>query len=228
MAIETDASGQTVRTTCPYCHTKGVAITIYAVHYRAQIFTSPSYSQWGTSGKWDTFGICGLCERGVLVVFEESRKGDSDETWADFLRADPRLIGVFPSPPSFSAPAHTPDTVARFVKQAKASLPENCDAAGAMFRKALETALKDKLPGIDDKIPLRVRIKRAAAQQVLTQDLADWADQIALDGNSAAHDVEPFSREEAERLDAFTDLVLQYLYTLPGMLKEAQEKTKAS
>ncbi len=222
MVIDTDASGWIVRTTCPYCRTKGVAITIRAVHYRIDTITGPFY------GEWHTLGICGLCDRGVLAVFENLTRASYEGTWDDFLTANPRLIRVFPSPPSFSAPAHTPDNVVRFVKQAKASLPENCDAAGAMFRKALETALKDKLPEIDDKIPLRVRIKRAAAQQVLTQDLADWADQIALDGNSAAHDVEPFPREEAERLDAFTDLVLQYIYTLPGMLKEAQEKTKAS
>ena len=97
-----------------------------------------------------------------------------------------------------------------------------------MSRKALEAALKDKLPEIEDKVSLYARIKKAAEQQVLTQALADWADHIRLDGNSTAHDAQPFSREDAERLDAFTNLVLQYLYTLPGMLKEAQEKTKAS
>ncbi len=63
-----------------------------------------------------------------------------------------------------------------------------------MSRKALEAALKDKLPEINNKVPLRARIKKAAEQQVLTHDLAEWADQIALDGNSAAHDAEPFSR----------------------------------
>ena len=221
MARYTNASGRTVKTTCPYCRAKGVAIRISAVHYRRDTITSPFY------GQWDTLGICGLCDQGVLAVFEDVDHELYGGELGGFLIANPRLIQVFPSPPSFSAPRHTSPDVALFVKQAKASLPENCDAAGAMFRKALETALKDKLPGIDDKIPLRARIKRAAAQEVLTQDLAKWADQIALDGNSAAHDVEPFSREEAERLDAFTDLVLQYLYTLPGMLKEAQEKTKA-
>ena len=221
MAIGTNASERIVKITCPHCHTKGVAITIRAAHYRIDTITGPFY------GEWHTLGICGLCDRGVLAVFENLTRASYEGTWGDFIIANPRLIRVFPSPPSFSAPRHTSPDVALFVKQAKASLPENCDAAGAMFRKALETALKDKLPGIDDKIPLRARIKRAAAQEVLTQDLAKWADQIALDGNSAAHDVEPFSREEAERLDAFTDLVLQYLYTLPGMLKEAQEKTKA-
>ena len=222
MARDTNASGRTVKTTCPYCRAKGVAIRISAVHYRRNTITRPFYRQ------WDTLGICGLCDGGVLAVFENVNHEFYGGTWADFLTANPRLISVFPSPPSFSAPRHTPDNVASFVRQAKASLPENWDASGVMSRKALEAALKDKLPDIKDKVSLYARIKEAAEQQVLTQALADWADQIRLDGNSAAHDAQPFSREDAERLDTFTDLVLQYLYTLPGMLKEAQEKTKAS
>ena len=144
MVIDTNASGRIVKTTCPYCHTKGVAVTIYAVYFRMGNIDIPSY--------WDTLGICGLCGRGVLAVFQDREPRFYDGTWDDFLTDGSRLIGVFPSPPSFSAPKHTPAPVALFVKQAKASLPENCDAAGAMFRKALETALKDKLPGIDDKI----------------------------------------------------------------------------
>ena len=222
MVIGTDASGWIVRTTCPHCRTKGVAVTIYAVHYRMEDIDGPPYS------RWDTLGICGLCDRGVLVVFEDFETGSCDGNWNDFIRSETRLIGVFPSPPSFNAPRHTSPDVASFVRQAKENLPESWDASGMMSRKALEAALKEKLPGINDKTSLRDCIKKAAAQQVLTQALAEWADQIRLDGNSAAHDAQPFSREDAERLVVFTDLVLQYLYTLPGMLKEAQEKTKAS
>ena len=100
-------------------------------------------------------------------------------------------------------------------------LTNNWDAAGSMFRKALETGLKRKFP--DMKGDLNTRIKEAAEQQKLTPDLAEWAHQVRLDGNTAAHEV--FSKEEAVRLAEFTELVFLYLFTLPGMLKEAQEKT---
>lgn len=60
------------------------------------------------STHWDTLGICGLCDRGVLVVFENSTKEFYGGAFDDFLTANPRLIGVFPSSPSFSAPGHTP------------------------------------------------------------------------------------------------------------------------
>ena len=70
---------------------------------------------------------------------------------------------------------------------------------------------------------LNARIQQAAAQHGLTPDLADWANRIRLDGNAAVHDDE-FSKEDAESLHAFTELVFMYLFTLPGMLEEAQEE----
>ena len=96
----------------------------------------------------------------------------------------------------------------------------NWDAAGAMFRKSLETALKNKFPDI--KGDLYKRIEKAADQHKLTPDLAAWSHQIRLGGKDAVHDEEPFEKEEAERLSDFTRLVLMYLFTLPGMLDEAR------
>ena len=90
-----------------------------------------------------------------------------------------------------------------------------------MFRKALDVALKDKFPEIEGT--LNQRIKEAKKQQRLTPELAEWSHQIRLDGNEATHGEEPFSQEDAQRLAAFTRLLLLYLYTLPGMLKQAQK-----
>ena len=89
-----------------------------------------------------------------------------------------------------------------------------------MFRKALDAGLKNKFPEI--KGSLYERIRKAEKERGLTPDLAKWADQIRLGGNEAAHDEEPFSEQDAERLRTFTDLVLRYLFTLPGVLAEAQ------
>ena len=89
-----------------------------------------------------------------------------------------------------------------------------------MFRRALEAGMKNKFPDINGT--LYERIKTAAEQHKLTPDLAAWSHEIRLGGNDAAHDEEPFKKEEAERLSTFTRLVLLYLFTLPGMLDEAR------
>ena len=94
-----------------------------------------------------------------------------------------------------------------------------------MFRKALDTGLKHKFPEIEGN--LFARIKAAEAKHELTPDLAAWANQIRLDGNDAAHEEEPFSQQDAKRLAVFTDMVLRYLFTLPGMLAQAQSEPES-
>ena len=148
----------------------------------------------------DTFAICGHCKRGVVATFKANS-----------------LDGISPSPPR--PPKHTPTNVARFFEQAMDNLPNNWDAAGGMFRKALDTGLKSKFPKM--KGDLCARIKEAAAKQKLTPELAKWSHQIRLGGNDAMHEEEPFSEKDAQRLADFTKLVLLYLFTLPGMLDRA-------
>jgi hypothetical protein len=56
--------------------------------------------------------------------------------------------------------------------------------------------------------------------------MKEWAHEIRLLGNDAAHEEDPFTPPEAESLQAFTQLFLTYAFTLPGML--AARKALAS
>lgn len=169
---------------------------------------------------WEIFAFCGQCGRGVIAIFRTAGHSPLSVSLGDMSRCD--LVRVLPDPPDMRAPKHTPDNVGRFYRQGMDSFTSgNWDAAGAMFRKTLDTGLKKKFPKIEGK--LHVRIQKAAQQNELTQTLADWADQIRLGGNKAVHDNEPFSQKEAGNLQIFTELVLRYLFTLPGTLEKAQE-----
>ena len=133
-----------------------------------------------------------------------------------------RLISISPTLPKSDAPEFTPDNVARFFKQGKDNVSAgNWDAAGAMFRKALESGLKKKFPDI--KGTPRQRIDKAAKQHKLTPELAEWAHQIRDLGNDAVHE-EEFTEEEAKAMAAFTDLLLQYIFTMPGRLQAERMK----
>ena len=195
---------------CPHCGTRSVAFGIVAEHNGpVRINTS-----------WDTLAICGYCNRGVLANFECY----TDNTPMELLQygrgEQLSYPKIYPSGTSNEAPSHIPDNVKRFYEQGVDNLQKNWDASGSMFRKALEAALKHKFP--HGKGTLYDRIEDAKSVGGLTADLAKWSHQIRLDGRNAVHEEEPYSKEEAERLCAFTNLVLQYLFTLPGMLKEAQ------
>ena len=57
--------------------------------------------------------------------------------------------------------------------------------------------------------------------------MAEWADQIRLDGNNATHEG-PYSEEEARSMQASTKLLLMYLFILPGMLQKARGDSKTA
>ncbi len=195
---------------CPHCGTRSVAFTLIAENQAA---TVENFS-------WDTFAICGFCGRGILANFEtysSEPPGEALERGGPEALSEPE---IFPSTITDQAPKHTPKNVTRFYTQGVDNLQKHWDAAGSMFRKALEAALKNKFPDGDGD--LYHRIEGAKKAGGLTADLAEWSHQIRLDGRNAVHEEEPYSKEEAERLHTFTNLALQYLFTLPGMLKEAK------
>ena len=195
---------------CPHCGTKQVAFTLIHQHRAHK----------EEENIWDTLSLCGQCSRCVLVAFLAPRNTDPKGLLGTSRRLEVQQLGIYPSLPESAAPAHTPDNVAQFYRQGMDNLPGNWDAAGMMFRKALDSALKRKFPRITGT--LKRRIDKAAEAHEFTPALAEWAHQIRLDGNDAAHEEKPFSKEEAERLQTFTELVLRYLFTLPGMLEQAR------
>jgi hypothetical protein len=92
------------------------------------------------------------------------------------------------------------------------------DAAGMMFRKALESATKILDPDSANARLVR-RIDLLAEAQKITPDLAQWAHEIRLGGNDAAHEEEPFTQEEAEELRNFIENFLRYAFTLPSAVR---------
>ena len=189
---------------CPHCGTRSVAFTILSEnHYNSHY--------------WDTFATCGYCNRGIVATFEGgngySPSESPDGQWSP--------LSIAPELPSNVAPIHTPKNAVRFFEQAMDNLSwKNWDAAGGMFRKALEVGLKSKFPNM--KGTLHHRIKEAAEKHELTPALAEWSDKIRLDGNEAMHEEKPFSENQAMDLETFTRLIFQYLFMLPGMLNKAR------
>jgi hypothetical protein len=128
------------------------------------------------------------------------------------------VLEVYPQPEKTDVPDHLPDGAANAFKQAVEGRKGGLyDAAGAMYRKALDVGLKT----IDPQAmgTLQARIDKLAAEQKLTPSIKDWAHEIRLDGNEAAHEESPFTKDDAEQMHSFAQLVLTYLFTLPERVK---------
>ncbi len=191
-------------------------------------------NQWKSDGPivyWDVMAICANCQRAILAAIN----GNSRQSGyvAPMSAPNPlhnnmyRLTAVVPNPPPLNAPEYTPENIGSTFRQSMDNLRRgNWDACGMAGRKALDLATKHLDPSLAGK-KLVDRIDALAAAYRITPDLKEWAHEVRRLGNDAAHDDDPFSKDDAESLIQFTRTFLEYAFTLPGSLaKRRAEKAK--
>ncbi len=188
---------------CTRCGASGVAIEVMKK-------VEAGYDVTNMYTIYEYFGVCGLCRQGLIVGCFDYGGNEG-------------LEYILPEINN-GIPEHLPENVRKFFVQGVDNLHQkNFDAAGLMFRKALEVALKRIIPD-HNQCSLHKLIKKAASSGNLTSELAEWADEIRILGNSAAHEDNPFSMDEAQQVSEFAKLVLNYVVTLPEKLRAAREK----
>jgi hypothetical protein len=176
--------------------------------------------------------VCTGCEEVLIGRFEKplGLPGVQQPTQCP---TDPRqssffLVKSYPAPAPSKCPDHTPDNLKRvFLQAANALKRGDPDASGAMSRKVVDVSTQVLL-GEKAKAYSNIyqRIEALAANGALTADLKDWAHAVRLAGADAAHDLDPFTQEEADELLDFAELYLIYVYSLPGRLKERRARAE--
>ncbi len=156
---------------------------------------------------------CSICSEGVIL-----KTFGSVQSWMQSGSiGHVKMLRHYPISEKPAAPQHVPTNVARFYLQGEDNVARrHFDASGAMFRKALDTALKAIHP--EGKGVLAKRIDNLPVETGVTHAMKQWAHEIRHLGNDAAHDEEPFSEAELASLMGFTRLFLTFAFTLPGMI----------
>lgn len=132
------------------------------------------------------------------------------------------ITNVYPKQKPVIIPDHLPDNIAALYLQAAKNLkPDMWDSAAMMGRRVLEVALKKLKPDLNGSLYQRIEI--LAQKSIITQDMKNWAHEVRLDGNQAAHEEKLIHETAAKELMAFVELFLMYTFTLPGMLKIRRE-----
>lgn len=223
----------TLRANCPHCRTVDQAFTFRSgyVHDKTSFdpvtFDSMLFS-------------CNGCGNPVVVT---TMRRVNTPAWSEPIQYYPEFEGkngqwavVEVVPPPFkaaSAPEHTPDIVAKPYDQACRALERgDWDLAGMGFRKALDVATKQLIRDVNPSdlnkwlnATLKQRIEWLFSQGKLTKPLKDWAHIIRDEGNDAAHEEDPYTKEEAEELGHFTEVFLMYVFTLPGKIAAFEKDT---
>jgi predicted component of type VI protein secretion system len=106
-----------------------------------------------------------------------------------------------------------PDSVQKDREQAwRAHLAGIYKGAALLARSALEASAKLlEAQGKD----LKARIHWLAGEGVITQKLAEWADEVRITGNEAAHEMEEVTEEDAEAALYFLDSFLEDVFVVP-------------
>jgi len=187
---------------CPTCQAKVIGENRYSL----QLDEEPFQQRF-------TLLQCPRCNAPLLVGQGIVRLGDGDSAFSEPYR-------LFPSPARSLGPA-VPETIRRTFSGA-----EKCHRAGVyeacvlMCRKVLEQiCLVQNASGKN----LAQMIDALKASGVIDKQLYEWADELRLAGNQAAHDVDANldSTDAGDLLD-FTEALAEYIFTLRKKFEEFQ------
>lgn len=161
---------------------------------------------------------CGNCAGYVHVLWSASQWG-----------GDLHDFKVLPWPLGEPEPSKRwPDQVQRFWKQAvKSANSEVWDAASVMARSALQVALRQQ--GATGRT-LKDEIDDLAMKGLLPPSMQEWATEVRLLGNEAAHpELETMPAEPQDIKDAikFLDVLLYQIYDVPADIKEYRDRPVA-
>lgn len=200
---------------CPHCGIKKCAFTISNIIDRLQP---------GNRNKnIILFAICNNCKKPISALAQSHCNADTLAALDGDILEKSQSIEIFPELHSQSIPESIPDNVKNFYRQAITSLDiGNYDAAGMMFRKTLEIALKSYKPSLTGN--LVSRINELGKNHELTPAMVEWANTIRLEGNKAAHE-DFFTEEEANQMKMFCHFTLIYLFTLPSAIEKSKKHT---
>jgi Domain of unknown function (DUF4145) len=149
---------------------------------------------------------CSVCKNVVLAT-GEVENGPVIEYW-------PRLVTL---------DATIPEPAREYLKQAQESAP-----AGAVMlcASAVDAMLKAK--GLTEG-NLSPRIKQAAKDHLITDDMAKWAHQVRLDANEPRHadEKKPLpTPDDAKRSVAFAVALAEFLFVLPSRVTRGIAESK--
>jgi uncharacterized protein DUF4145 len=201
---------------CPHCETNNIALdVIKAAPFERDAKVMVVHLQ------------CPKCElpSSALMAY-------GGQEWPQQPKRDPQnyewtVWKFWPEAVGPLIPESLPPDVERIYLQAEHNFPVkgNEEASGTMYRKALDVGLKKIDP--DTTGTLAARIKKLAAANKLTPDIAEWSDHVRDLGNEAAHEEEPPTRAELADLRNFTEMVMRYLFSLPALVTARKPKQGA-
>ena len=206
----------TLAADCPHCRKEGIGFALVGQSF--------------THDRNFVFMLCGNC---WMPAIAEMVHPNGPAALPDVRQIPPtyngfEVVEMWPEPPPLNMPDFLPAQVAKAFRQAEDNFHREHmeEAAAGSYGRALDVGTKLIAP--EFKGQLYARIRHLADTGRIAPDLADWAHEIRSIRNDALHEVEGIGRTELTAVRGLTDMVLRYLFTLPGMVKARKAEAKAA
>ncbi len=207
---------------CPHCVTKNVGSTALAEKEAVD-------SVWHVFCSCNNCGHCVIVRIGVVPGAPSPLDALKKAVWDQWRqRQHMFLVDILPKLPQSNPVAGLPPDVEESFDAARLDYGAGrYTQACFLFRQTLERAMYNLLEGSLEKKDLWQKIEKTREKELITKELARWAQHIRVIGNEAVHKFTP-TAEDAADMETFTRLFLMYVYTLPAMLEARTQKKVAA
>ena len=191
---------------CPYCH-KYTSLDSLTIRTGTSIggrnvTTSASWYDSSREISW-AMKKCNSCQNVVMLK-------NHGET-------------IYPSPLPPPIDERIIEAVKIDLKEAKLCFSVSAfKATVVLSRRALKSICIDK--GASKKKKLYEQIQDLANNDVITNDLKEWATEVRYIGNEGAHPDEEINSEDAEAILKLTEQIANVIYIMPEMARELRQK----
>jgi len=176
------------------------------------------YTELSERGAYNTsqylywMGQCNACHKVVLVLSSRQTK---------------HVVQIYPNPLPKLVDSRIPASIKNDFEEALECFSLSAfRSAGVMSRRALQCCCLDK--GANENQRLVDQIEWLFTQGVLTKDLKDWAHEVRLTGNDAAHPQKPgedtlVTEEDAKDILELLEQFTNVLYVAPAIAEERRK-----
>lgn len=200
------------RQKCTHCQTEGVMLTGYVRKTLAGIRVAAE---------------CNYCGEIIVLKIDGLDPKSLDDPFFinNIINLDTQdqvsIEGHYPTLQGIDIPLHCPPRIAATFRDAIENQHRHkYETAIFLCGKALDLATKS----MDQSWKLEKRLKTLALSGKITADMADWAEEIRLDRNTAAHEDIQLTEADAQDIVTFTEAFLTYVYSLPALINSRRAK----
>ena len=219
---------------CPRCRASKITFDLLsAIH----TITKHNWQYW-----YEVFAVCRQCHRSTVFILADDVDADYRAVHKKGLiniehavNRHVRIEGIITlkDRAEVEAPPHVPEEIESVFRESATCLNVGCwNAAGTMFRLCIDLVTKGLLTEQDEeglnqhiRRNLGLRLPWLFDNQLLPESLRELSTCIREDGNDGAH-AGTLTKEDAEDLLDFTQMLLERIYTEPERIRLAAERRR--